>query len=127
MCIQTNLFRTQLSLELSSKFLSKLDDDKAKRLENMLYRIRTDVNARGSCMLQDGQENLLSLCIVPFYEDKLDEIENMGNLAHKSPALLDSFLENYALNSWDLTTQKVIHFVIVCINSLPVQNSSTDS
>ena len=109
MCLQTThiFLCTQLSLELSSKFLSKLDEnDKAKRLENMLCRIRTDVNARGSCMLQDGQ-NMLSLCIVPFYEDKLDEIENMGELAHKSPVLLDSFLENYALNSWDLTTQKV--------------------
>lgn len=72
----------------------------------MLYRIRTDINQSGSCMLKDGQ-NLLSLCVVPFYEEKLDAIENMGETSHKAPVLLDCFFENFAMESWDLTTQKV--------------------
>lgn len=96
-----------MSLELSSKFLSDMDKEKSSRLENILYHIRNDINARGHCMVRDGQ-NMLSLCVVPsFYEDKLNEIENLGELAHKAPVLLDCFLENYAFDSWDLTTQKV--------------------
>lgn len=75
----------------------------------MLYRIRMDINKTGHCMLRDGL-NMLSLCVVPFYEEKLDKIENMGELEHKAPVLLDCFFENYAIESWDLTTQKVINF-----------------
>jgi hypothetical protein len=93
----------------------------------MLVRIRTDINKDGHCMLRDGF-NMLSLCIVPYYEEKLDEIESIGELAHKAPVVLDCFFEKYAFHSWDLTTQKVgIQFlthillhVIICINSLPV-------
>lgn len=103
---------------MSSKFLSKLDENgNEKRLENMLYRIRTDINKNGHCMMKDGQ-NMLSLCVVPFYEEKFDEIDSMGELDHKAPVLLDCFFENYALDSWDLTTKKVI--ILIANYSLPV-------
>lgn len=96
----------KLSLELSSKFLSQLDDEKIKRLERMLHLIRTDINNNGNCMLQDGL-NILPLCVVPYYEDKLVEISEMGEFSHKAPVLLDCFFENYTLESWDLTTKMV--------------------
>jgi hypothetical protein len=95
-----------LSLELSSKFLSQLDDGKLKRLEEMLNLIRTEINKNGNCMLRDGQ-NCIALCVVPFYETKLAEIEEMGEFSHKAPVLLDCFYENYTFESWDLTTKMV--------------------
>jgi hypothetical protein len=74
----------------------------------MLVRIRTDINKDGHCMLRDGF-NMLSLCVVPYYEEKLDEIESIGELAHKAPVILDCFFEKYSFKSWDLTTQKVLN------------------
>jgi hypothetical protein len=96
----------KLSLELSSKFLSKLDDLKRTRLELMLNKIRTDINDFGSCMLRD-ENNVLPLCVVPYYEDKLIEINEMGEFSHKAPVLLDRFYENFTFDSWDLTTKMV--------------------
>lgn len=102
----SNILFYKLSLELSSKFLSKLDSDKSKRLECMLDSIRLEINEYGSCMLQDEQ-NVLPLCVVPYYNEKLNEIDDMGEFSHKAPVLLDCFFENYSFDSWDLTTKKV--------------------
>ncbi|KAG5669007.1 hypothetical protein PVAND_016910 [Polypedilum vanderplanki] len=99
-----------LSLELSSKFLSKLDETKLKRLELMLDKIRTDINNYGNCMLRD-ENNILPLCVVPYYEDKLIEINEMGEFSHKAPVLLDCFFENFTLSSWDLTTKMIVPFI----------------
>lgn len=93
-------------MELSTKFLSKPDTEKSKRLESMLNSIRSEINEYGSCMLLDEQ-NVLPLCVVPYYNDKLNEIDDMGEFSHKAPVLLDCFFENYSLQSWDLTTKKV--------------------
>lgn len=92
----------QLSLELSSKFLSQLDEAKSKRLETMLHEIRVQINKNRHCMLKDGA-SILPLCIVPYYGDS-DRMD--GEFAHKAPVLLDCFYENYKFE-WDLTTQRV--------------------
>lgn len=75
----------------------------------MLNSIRSEINEYGSCMLLDEQ-NVLPLCVVPYYNDKLNEIDDMGEFSHKAPVLLDCFFENYSLQSWDLTTKKVFFY-----------------
>ena len=72
----------------------------------MLGQIRTDINRHGNCMLSD-ENNVLPLCVVPYYEDKLIEINEMGEFSHKAPVLLDCFFENFTFDSWDLTTKMV--------------------
>ncbi|CRK95512.1 CLUMA_CG008981, isoform A [Clunio marinus] len=96
-----------LSLELSSKFLSQLDDSKARRLENMLDEIRIQINLKRHCMLKDGA-SILPLCIVPYYGD-CDQIENT-EFAHKAPVLLDCFYEDYKFE-WDLTTRRIVPYI----------------
>lgn len=94
----------QLSLELSSKFLSQLDESKSKRLSFMLDEIRTEINKNRHCMLRDGAA-ILPLCIVPCYGDG-EQIGDNDEFAHKAPVLLDCFYENYKFE-WDLTTKRV--------------------
>lgn len=95
----------QLSLELSSKFLSQLDEVKFKRLEVMLHEIRIQINKNRYCMLTDD-EDFLPLSIIPYYGD-YDNICDSDEFAHKAPVLLDSFYETYKFE-WDLTTKRVM-------------------
>jgi len=95
---------TQLSLERSSKFLSQLDDEKMKRLELMLYEIRSEINTTNQCFLSMDGSNVLPLCVAPYYEDNESGITE--EFAHKAPVLLDCFFTNYKFE-WDLTTMRV--------------------
>lgn len=76
------LLISQLSLELSSKFLSQLDETKATRLETMLDDIRVQINEKRYFMIKDGA-SILPLCIVSRY-DSDNEVDS-GEFAHKAP------------------------------------------
>lgn len=110
------IYYFQLSLELASKFLSQLNDSTRERLDKMLEHIRTEINKNKKCLLEDG-ENILPLCVVPFYHSEENGKRNScysGSdlvLPHKAPVLLDSFYNNYVHSQWDLTTLRIVPYI----------------
>ncbi|XP_055313143.1 GATOR complex protein NPRL2-like [Sitodiplosis mosellana] len=94
-----------LSLELTSKILSQCSEDTAQltRLIKLLTQIRTDLNRRKMCMLQEGS-TIIPLCIVPHYKEP-------PVVKPYVAAVLKSEFYNYVESQWDLTTLRILPYI----------------
>ncbi|XP_031640806.1 GATOR complex protein NPRL2-like isoform X2 [Contarinia nasturtii] len=98
-----------LSLEITTKILSQSEDmAQLTRLIKLLTQIRTDLNQRKMCMLQEGSTiiplKLFPLCIVPHYKEPPVVKPYLA-------AILKSEFYNYIESQWDLTTLRILPYI----------------
>ncbi|KAJ6629961.1 GATOR complex protein NPRL2 [Pseudolycoriella hygida] len=93
-----------LTMELSTKILSQINDAaQATRLARLLAQIRTDINRKRMCMLQEGS-TIIPLCVVPHYR------EQPVVYAHSAVILNNTFYK-YVHTQWDLTTLRILPYI----------------
>uniref|UniRef100_A0A1B0D8Y3 Nitrogen permease regulator 2-like protein n=1 Tax=Phlebotomus papatasi TaxID=29031 RepID=A0A1B0D8Y3_PHLPP len=97
-----------IDLELSSKLLSHVaDGDLFSCLQNLLTRVRNDINSNGVCLLQEGSTTI-PLCVTAPECGEAAAGVVVG--PHHAPIILPAF-HTYARDQWDLTTLRLLPYI----------------